>query len=150
MSDPQNQIRIGSHNEELGGEKVDDSLSRRDEQDAQSKKARTASERAQNFEELLIQELRDRVGFLEGRICLNETLPSEVSRLQQCLDSFRAIGNAQIVVTIAGTLAVGISGLDITTTAKWIWYGVGATCLVVSEMYRWVSQNYALPPKNND
>ena len=54
MNDPQDQIRVGSHNEEKGGENVDDSLSRRDEQDAQSKKARTASERAQNFEEQLV------------------------------------------------------------------------------------------------
>ena len=148
MNDPLSKIRTGSQLErnEIGN--VDDPLSQRDEQDAKiNKKPRTASQRAQNFEEQLVKELRQQVRFLQDRICLNENLPAKVAQLEQCLDGFRAIGWAQIVITLAGTIAIGISGVVATSTGKWIWFGVGATCLLVTEGYRLVSQFFALPQK---
>ena len=83
MNDPLSKIRTGSQLErnEIGN--VDDPLSQRDEQDAKiNKKPRTASQRAQNFEEQLVKELRQQVRFLQDRICLNENLPSKVAQLE--------------------------------------------------------------------
>ncbi len=149
MNDPLSQIRTGSQLERKEIENVDDTISNREEQDAKSKKVRTASERAQNFEEQYIKDLKEQVSFLQDRICLNENLPAKVAQLEQCLDGFRAIGWAQVVITMAGTIAVGISGVVATSTGKWIWFGVGATCLIVTEGYRVVSQFFALPRKHD-
>lgn len=120
MNDPLSQIRTGSQLERKATENVDDEISNREEQDAKSRKARTAAERAQNFEEQLVKELREQVRFLQSRICLNENLPAKVAQLEQCLDGFRAIGWAQVVITMAGTIAVGTSGVVATSTGKWI------------------------------